>query len=84
MNEKLKKYLDIVNAINQITDDLIVAGSLAQYLHLKELHRSITDIDIILFNNFQLSDNLDQINNILSLNICNIPLNKNVTEMVHL
>jgi hypothetical protein len=64
-HEQLAMFLKFVNAINSMTDDLIVSGSLSAYIGTGQLHRPISDIDIILFNRFPLADRIDSISEAL-------------------
>ncbi len=66
MEEQTKEFLKLIYAINEVADDLIVGGSLAQYFHLEKQHRNIADIDIIFFNKFNFISKLKEISEILN------------------
>lgn len=64
--EKTNHLIKLAYAINEITDQQIVSGSIAQTLYLGFTTRPATDLDIILPKNIVLTQNIGELSNILN------------------
>jgi len=65
MDDNLKEFIAIVKSLNELVDDLVISGGLAQYFHLGLAHRKITDIDILLEKKMAITYYLKWINKLL-------------------
>lgn len=65
MVDNLEEFLPLVNAFNELIDDLVVSGGLAQYFYLGVVHRKITDIDLLLEKEISIGCYLKWLNKLL-------------------